>query len=312
MLVAAPENWDEACFAVPAIRALAGSGLSLGVFCPETQRAFWETVAGLKVVSFPPKASSRNAASQITGRWQASLAWETGVAVEAFYRAHIPRRLGPEGKKLQKWISHPIVVHLAPGPVKHRVQHYLSQIEALGIHTAQPEFFATADLGIRPEKQTILLSPDSDYGPAFEWPLERWVELTRRLMDDGQHLTITGIPGGRNLGQSLLSSVEENLPFFEAVPLTAALPLLAVHSLVIAADGSLPHLAAHVGSTCVTLFGPNDPAQRRPLGKRNAVARRHVECAPCFLKKCPLDLRCQNDLTLERVFGFVREKLACP
>jgi len=310
MLVAAPESWDEACFAVPAIRALAASGLSVGVFCPEIQRTFWETVTGLKVVSYPLKTSPRSAAALLGRNWKASLVWETGLAAEAFYRADLARRLGPEGKKLQKWITHPIIVNLSPGPVKHRVQYYLSYVETLGVQTAQPEFFAAADLGIRPEKMTVLLSPDSDYGPTFEWPLDRWIEMARQLIDDGQHLTIAGIPGGRNLGQSLLSSLDENLPFFDAVPLTGSLPLLAVHSLVVAADGSLPHLAAHVGSTCVTLFGPNDPVQRRPLGKRNAIARRHVECAPCFLKKCPMDLRCQNELTLDRVLGFVREKLA--
>jgi ADP-heptose:LPS heptosyltransferase len=82
-----------------------------------------------------------------------------------------------------------------------------------------------------------------------------------------------------------------------------------VHGLVVAADGSLPHLAAHVGSTCVTLFGPNDPAWKRPLGKRHAVVRRHVECAPCLLAKCPMDLRCQKELEAERVWIALRGKL---
>src|SRR5690606_5787049 len=94
-----------------------------------------------------------------------------------------------------------------------------------------------------------------------------------------------------------------------AAPLAGALPLLAAHSLVIAADGSLPHLAAHVGSTCVTLFGPNDPAWRRPLGRRHLVVKRHVECAPCLLAKCPMDLRCQNELETGRVRQAVLEKL---
>jgi ADP-heptose:LPS heptosyltransferase len=74
---------------------------------------------------------------------------------------------------------------------------------------------------------------------------------------------------------------------------------------VIAADGSLPHLAAHAGATCVTLFGPNDPVWKRPLGKRHAVVRRHVECAPCLLGKCPLDGRCQRELEADRVWAAI-------
>ena len=40
--------------------------------------------------------------------------------------------------------------------------------------------------------------------------------------------------------------------------------------------------------TDVTLFGPNDPAWKRPLGKRHAVVRRHVECAPCLAARCAM------------------------
>jgi hypothetical protein len=42
------------------------------------------------------------------------------------------------------------------------------------------------------------------------------------------------------------------------------------------------------------------------------VVRRHVECAPCLLAKCPLDMRCQNELETDRVWQAVREKLTLP
>ena len=32
-MVAAPERWDETCFAVPAVRALVASGLGVGILC---------------------------------------------------------------------------------------------------------------------------------------------------------------------------------------------------------------------------------------------------------------------------------------
>ena len=107
----------------------------------------------------------------------------------------------------------------------------------------------------------------------------------------------------------MAKNLGESVDFFQTTPLAGVLPFLAVHGLVIAADGSLPHLAAHAGATCVTLFGPNDPAWKRPLGRRHAVVRRHVECAPCLLAKCPLDQRCQSELEADRVWQTVREKL---
>jgi ADP-heptose:LPS heptosyltransferase len=115
--------------------------------------------------------------------------------------------------------------------------------------------------------------------------------------------------GGRGLGKRLAAELGEGVEFFHASPLAGALPLLAVHGLVIAADSSLPHLAAHVGATCVTLFGPNDPVWKRPLGRRHGVVRRHVECAPCLMAKCPLDMRCQNELETGRVWAAVTGKL---
>jgi hypothetical protein len=58
MLVAAPERWDEACFAVPAVRALVASGLRTGVLCPESQQEFWQTLDQVVVIHFPVKAKA--------------------------------------------------------------------------------------------------------------------------------------------------------------------------------------------------------------------------------------------------------------
>ena len=304
-MVAAPERWDEACFAVPAVRALVASGLATGIFCAEGQREFWETVAGLTVIDFSAKAKTKAVAAKIAGSWQASLAWENGVAAEAFKLAGIARRLGPDERKLQKLLTHPL--GFAAGPLEHRVRHYLAAVEELGIETGRAEFFAPAALGIEPVPTAVLLCPGSDFGPSHEWPLGRWTEIARRLLECGRRITVADVGGGRGLGELLAQELGEGVGFFQASPLAGVLPVLAVHGLVVAADGSLPHLAAHAGTACVTLFGPNDPAWKRPLGRRHAVIRRHVECAPCLLAKCPLDMRCQNELETDRVWAAVRD-----
>lgn len=307
MLVAAPERWDEACFAVPALRAMVASGLGVGVLCGEGQREFWETIEDLVVIPFPPKAKAKAVGGEIRGNWQAALAWEFGFAAEVFKIAGIPRRLGQEERKLKKLLTHPLAFSV--GPLEHRVRYYLSAVEALGIETAKPEFFAAAAMGIEPVAGAVLLCPGSDFGPSHEWSIARWVEIGQTLIESGRRVTVASVDGGRGLGKILAENLGEGVEFFHAAPLAGALPLLAVHQIVIAADGSLPHLAAHAGSTCVVLFGPNDPAWKRPLGKRHGIVRRHVECAPCLLPKCPLDMRCQNELETDRVWQAVQEKL---
>ena len=143
MLIAAPERWDEACFAVPAIRALMASGLGVGVICRDGQKEFWDTLPGLEVLSFPAKTKAKAAAAEIKGSWQAALLWETGFAADAAKLAAIPRRLGPNEKTLSKQLTHPLTS--AEKPLDHRVRFYLSAIEETGVNTLDPEFFAPAD-----------------------------------------------------------------------------------------------------------------------------------------------------------------------
>ena len=215
--MAAPERWDEACFAVPALRALVASGLGAGVLCAAAQREFWETVEGLTVIDFPAKAKPCAVAAGISGRWEASLAWETGMAAEAFKIAAIPRRLGADERKLTKLLTHPL--GFTAGPLEHRVRHYLAAVEEIGIETGRAEFFAPASLGIVPEPGAVLLCPDSDFGPSHEWPVERWVEIGRKLIESGKRVTVTSGDGGRGRGTFLAKNLGESVDFFQTTPL---------------------------------------------------------------------------------------------
>jgi ADP-heptose:LPS heptosyltransferase len=310
MLVAAPERWDEACFAVPALRALMASGLEVGVICRDEQKAFWKTLPGLGVLAFPSNTSPKLAAAGLRGNWQAALLWEVGFAADAVKTAAVPRRLGPDERKLKKLLTHPLM--FSGKPLDHRVRFYLSAIEEIGINTLNPEFFAPVAPIAKPLTDTVLLGPDSDLGASHEWPLDRWQEITRKLLDSCHKVTIAFVDGGRGLGKRLALEVGGDIGLLQASSLSVAMPLLAGYRWVVAADGSLPHVASHLGATCVTLFGPDDPQWRRPLGRRHSVVRRHVECAPCLLAKCPLDLRCQIELETTRVWEAVREKLGVP
>ena len=303
MLLGLPERWDEACFAVPAVRALENSGLVGGLVLHEKQAEFWNTVSGLPQVVFSEKSGVRKLAAELSGGWEASLVWEDGIAAQAFAKAKIEKRLGPEKSVPVKLLSHPLDV--TEGATEHRVRLYLKTCERMGVAVDRPEFFAPAYLGITPEPGTVLLCPGSDFGSSHEWPLDRWQELGESLRAAGRRITVAGVVGGRGLGKMLTERLGDGTKFFHAEPLAGALPLLAVHELTVAADGSLPHLAAHAGSRCVTLFGPNDAAWKRPLGKRHKVVRRHVECAPCLSAKCLLDGRCQTELEVAKVLAAI-------
>jgi ADP-heptose:LPS heptosyltransferase len=307
ILVAAPDRWDEACFAVSAVRALIASGLATGVVCRDEQEAFWNTLTDLNVLAVSPKTNSKVLASHIGADWKAALLWENGWIADAIKPSGISKRLGPSDPKLRKHLTHTLGCVVTP--IDHRVRFYLAAVEEMGVHTSNPDFFAPTCIGVKPADKAVLLCPDSDFGPSYEWKQDGWYVVGKSLLDKGFRVTVAGVDGGRGLGERLASDLGEGVEFFHASPLAAALPLLAVHGFCVAADGFLPHLASHVGATCITLFGPNDPGWKRPLGRRHGVVRRHVECAPCLMSKCPLDRRCQNELTTELVLAAVTEKL---
>ena len=180
----------------------------------------------------------------------------------------------------------------------------------LNLPTQKPELFMPVNLGILQVPGAVLVCPESDYGPHYEWSLERWSEIMGLLITHlNAKVLVAGHPGSRTgLSARLAKLFPNDCQFAMLDPIASALPIIAAHSLVIAADSSISHLSAHLGVTTISLFGPNDPTWRRPLGKQHTFVRHKTECAPCLLKKCGFDLRCQKEMTYEDVASVIMMK----
>lgn len=300
LLVAAPVEWREACLSVPALRALKSRGAEVSLLCPERQAGFWKASGFGKVTGYSERASARELAGRMK-EVKASLAWEAGLAADALAKAGIPRRLGPPAKGLVKRLTEPVAVEGQAGPVQHRVRFYLDLVGKLGAQAMVAENFAPVVTGVPRAMERVLLVPDSDFGVHFEWPLERWQAVAKDLLERGKQLWIaTAGPKGAALAKAVPEATGVALVF-------PGLDELSSCGLCIAADGSVPHLAAHVGTTCVVLFGPGEPEWMRPLGKQHVTVRRKVECSPCHAPKCRMDLRCQNELEVAEVLRVLAE-----
>jgi ADP-heptose:LPS heptosyltransferase len=289
MLVAAPERWDDACFAVPAVRALVASGLRVGVMCGTSQMAFWQTLRGIEVSD---AGTPLDAAA-----WDAALAWEDGPIARAIRKSGVTRRIAPTSdRKLGKWSTDAAEIHV--DVLEHRVRYFLATVEALGVRTDDKAFFAAVERPARPQ-DGVMLCADSDFGPSHEWPLDRWVELARWLAGDcGLRISVVGLDGVRELGARLAAELGEGVEKISVASVSEAMRDMQSARLLISADGSIPHLASHFGATCAVIFGPNDASWRRPLGRHHVIIRHHTECAPCLMARCPLDHRCMTRLDL--------------
>lgn len=293
ILVVAPSRWRDACFSLPATRALAAVR-EVTLLCPGEQAPLWLAAGCGEVIAHD---GSRQVLAGILAGIGAVLLWEDGPVAKACAKAGIPHRTGLPSAGLAKRLTHPLERLVTPGPPVHEVRRYLDAAALLAAKPFEPGWFEP--LPFPRDPATTLIAPDSDFGRHFEWPLERWGELFSQLVPDPARVKV--VPGP--LGEALASQLGLE---------TAALdhPTAAGRfERLIGADASLPHIAGALGVRCAVLYGPGDPRLTRPLGKRHSAIRHQVECSPCFAAKCPLDGRCQAELGVERVEDALLEFL---
>ncbi|MBT8037018.1 MAG: hypothetical protein KJO21_05695 [Verrucomicrobiae bacterium] len=324
LCVASPVDFAEACFSVPAVRALASfrPQSAIHVLCPESQQAIWQSVEALdRVIVYPDKASARQIASMLKLEdvaGECAISWESGEAAKALARVGVVQRLGYPAAGLQKYLTDTVEVVRKPEPIVHRVRHYLNFVKKLGGDVLVKSHFQTPPLLAAPEVMRIALSPDSEYGLSYRWPLERMKQVVETINTryDEVEWVILGMGGhGKpkrddacaELETMLGADVKNHAQDWGREKIMHALRSC---SALLACDGELPHLAAHVGLPAAVIFGPNEPAWKRPLGKQSRVVREHVACSPCYLSPCPIDHRCQNDVTVVSVVAALEDALS--
>jgi len=77
--------------------------------------------------------------------------------------------------------------------------------------------------------------------------------------------------------------------------------------LMIANDTGPRHFAVALGISTVSLFGPTDPRWAETFWEGERQVRIEVPCGPCQLKRCPIDHRCMEGITVEQVLQAARD-----
>lgn len=160
-----------------------------------------------------------------------------------------------------------------------------------------------------PERPLIAICPGAKQ-PANFWPLERFMEVGQRLVEDDKvELIIVGGPKENSLGQRLVQCWRSgiNTAGFSSVIGSAA--LLSLCSFMLGLDTGTTHLAAAVGTRCVALYGCREhPGQWDPLGDKHIVLRSQVPCAGCRLRICPIEGHpCMAGITVEDVWRALQQ-----
>lgn len=140
--------------------------------------------------------------------------------------------------------------HLAlfPGPVKDedRIPRVLVQVR---------EMKGTAP---------VVLHPGSG-SRKKNWPLERYIELSRRLTDQGEK--VAWVVGPAEEGMTFPSGHT----VWSSLPLSELAARLALCRLFVGNDSGVTHLSAATGCATVALFGESDQRIWAPRGRRVSV-----------------------------------------
>jgi heptosyltransferase II len=213
-----------------------------------------------------------------------------------------------------------------PPTSAHQIHEYLNLAAALGANPEPmpPQLLVTQreieavrrNFGLADCRKPILgLNPSAEYGPAKRWPIERFIaaacEIQRRT--DCTWILFGGKSDVRLTAQieaGIRNSKYEILNLAGKTSLRELMALMKICRVVLTNDTGPMHVAAALGTPVVVPFGSTSPeltGPGLPGDARNHLLKSDAPCSPCFLRECPIDFRCMNGISVERVVEAVLE-----
>ncbi len=187
--------------------------------------------------------------------------------------------------------------------------------------------------GLAQHHPLVALHPGAGaFSRARIWPIERFVEVARRLATDhNAHIVVMGGPDEIEAGNTLVEQATgdgnlylethiRNLAGRTSIKETAA--LIERCDLFVGGDSGPMHIAAAVGTPVVAVFGPSNRRAWGPYvppGEANphAIVARDLPCQPCFYRALSIGLRdgcgprpCLLGLGIEPVVAACTMRLA--
>ncbi len=207
--------------------------------------------------------------------------------------------------------------------VAHQIYEYLQLVAALGanLEPLAPQLFVASDEVEVVEKKFGLenmgrpvfgLNPGAEYGPAKRWPVEKFIAVAREIQ--AQTNCVWLIFGGKNdeaIATQIQSAIGHRPSAINLAGQTSLRELMALLKgcrVLLTNDTGPMHVAAALGTPVVVPFGSTSPeltGPGLPGDPRHQLPKSNAPCSPCFLRECPIDFRCMNGISVERMVGAV-------
>jgi len=314
-------NWlGDAVMSVPAVRAIKRGrpDAQITVAAPAKIASMWKLVPEVDAI-IPLTGNSLVAAARLLRRqssFDAAILFPNSlrVALESWLSG-IPRRVGYRGHS-RSWLLNQIIPEPRRlGPLEHQSSRYLHIARDCGAETSNIEHrtpnIATASIHQRSPIDDspirIGLSPGAEYGPAKRWLPERFAQAAAAVTARSPvQWILFGKENDAPIGEQITTALGDScVNRIGQTTLEQLIDELRQCRLLLTNDTGTMHLAALLGVPTVAIFGSTEPRLTEPLGDRHIVLRHHVECSPCFLRKCPIDFRCMKAVSVQEVADAV-------
>lgn len=142
------------------------------------------------------------------------------------------------------------------------------------------------------------------------WRVEKWAALARRAQSElGAQVLLLGGPQERERNAEIAArAADAVIDSGTSNTLSQFVALVDGCDAVVTGDTTGMHVAIARQIPVVALFG-STCAQEIELYGRGEKIVAQVECAPCYLKKCPIGEICLDDLKFEDVFAALQRQM---
>jgi len=167
------------------------------------------------------------------------------------------------------------------------------------------------------DTELIIFNPDpGDALPIRGWPMDRFEELARRILDTNPRAVIgvVGLGRSKSYAEALQRATTGNGRDGRCIDLTGRtkslrelLAILTFSKMLVTNDSGPAHMAMLTDVKVVTIFGPETPALYGPLGRNATNIFAHFSCSPCLSAAnhrhtvCT-DSRCLKAISVDAVY----------
>ena len=241
------------------------------------------------------------------------------------WRAGIPERIGYARDARSLLLTKTIRVPRGGEIPKHESHYYVELLRRAGWcdspPVASPIRLAVAcaaraaaestlrKAGARENGWRCAIAPGASYGSAKCWAPERFAQLADQLISEsGADVIFFGTPGEKEIAARILANMKMRpISLVGDTSMRELAALLASCSVFVGNDSGAMHVAAAVGLPVIGIFGPTDPGGTAPVTEQFTLMREDVSCSPCFLRRCPVDHRCMERISVDPVFAALMQ-----